>query len=224
MTALHLYYRSEPERNRWLPGDRLVRPIVRRIVRGPKRLGGVDRVFLNLCKGLELIGQPYSVNAPFRLIKSKDRVGVLGRGRYCLEGYNIDHPIVAGIGLMTHPSEWPTLLHDYPVVKYLQHSEWAAEVYRPYFGHAVELWPVGIDTAIWKPRPLQPKATDVLVYDKIMWDYESQQAAFRRPILEELDARGLTYEIVRYGEYQSVDYQAALARSKAMLFLCEHES
>lgn len=224
MKRLCLYYKDEPERDRWIPGDRFVRPLVRRMVRGPRRPGGVDRVFLNLCAGLDLIGQNYVVNPSFREIRSADNVGVLGRGRYCLDGYDLDHPIVAGIGLMTHPTEWPSLFDDYPVAKYLQHSEWAAAVYRPYFGNRCALWPVGIDTEKWRPSMVSKKTTDFLVYDKIMWNHEQQVVDFRNPILKDLEARNLTFEMIRYGSYETGQFQDALARCRGMIFLCEHES
>jgi hypothetical protein len=219
-----LYYKPEPESDRWIPGDRFIRPWVRRLVRGRSRPGGVDRVFLNLCRGLDLIGREYVVNIPFAKIKTSDNVGVLGRGRHCLKGYESDHPIVAGIGLMTHPSEWPSLCDDYPVAKYLQHSEWAAALYRPYYGTRCALWPVGIDTAKWRPTQVTNKWTDFLVYDKIMWDYERQTVDFMRPILSELEERNLSFEIIRYGSYNSTQFQEALARCRGMIFLCEHES
>src|SRR5689334_12938444 len=121
MNRICLYYRREPERNRWVPGDRFVRPLVRRIIRGRPRPGGIDKVFINLCLGLDRLGQHYEVNLPFEQLRDDDRVGVLGVGRYSLVGYDRPNPIVAGIGLMTHPSEWPSLLADYPVAFYLQH-------------------------------------------------------------------------------------------------------
>ena len=142
MNRLCLYYRPEPERDRWVPGDRFVRPIVRRLLRGQPRPGGLDKVFINLRLGLDRLGLPYIVNLPFRQLHPTDRVAVLGCGRHCLDGYRQPNPIVAGIGLMTHPSEWPTLCTDYPVVRYLQHSAWCDAVYRPYFSEHCAIWPV----------------------------------------------------------------------------------
>lgn len=221
---LCLYYRVESERDRWLSGDRFIRPIVRRMLRGKPRPGGVDKVFINLRLGLDKLGIKYEVNLPFHKLHAEDRVGILGRGRNCLRGYNRPNPIVAGIGLMTHPSEWPTLCKDYPVVKYLQHSEWANKVYKPYFGDRCAIWPVGIDTEKWAPSGDERKITDFLVYDKIMWDYETNVAELKLPILQLLKAKKLTFEVIRYGNYNSGAFRQALHRCRAMIFLCEHES
>jgi glycosyltransferase involved in cell wall biosynthesis len=224
MSRLCLYYRPEPERDRWLPGDRFLRPLVRRIVRGKPRPGGVDKVFVNLCLGLERLGIRYEVNLPFKKLRDEDRVGVLGRGRHCLDGYDRPNRIVAGIGLMTHPSEWPTLCEEFPVVSYLQHSEWANNVYKPYFGDRCTVWPVGIDTGSWRPFSDRSKQVDFLVYDKIRWDYEKGSVELKAPILAELKKRRLTFEIIRYGSYAPRDYELALQRCRGMIFLCEHES
>jgi hypothetical protein len=224
MSRLCLYYVPEPEIDRFLPGDRYIRPIIRRMIRGKPRPGGVGKVFINLCLGLDKLGVQYEVNLPFKQLQKSDRVGVLGRGCNCLNGYERDIPIVAGIGLMTHPSEWPTLCEDYPVVKYLQHSHWANELYKPYFGDRCTLWPVGIDTDVWKPSTSETKAIDFLIYNKVMWDYEQRCVDLLTPIRQYLNQRNLSFEELRYGAYTSQDYRNALSRCRAMIFLCEHES
>ena len=80
-----LYDRKLPEADRWFPGDRFVRPLARRLMRGRPVLSGLDKVFLNLCLGLDRLGVSYLVNIPFRELRSGDRIGVLGRGRYSLK-------------------------------------------------------------------------------------------------------------------------------------------
>ena len=223
MASLCLYYVREPERDRWMPGDRHWRPLLRRIVRGRPRPGGIDKVFLNLRAGLDRLGVSYVVNKPFSRLSPSDMVGVLGRGRHCLDGYTRDNPIVAGVALMTHPSEWPTLCEDYPVVRYLQHSEWAADVYRPWFGDRCMVWPVGIDTEAWRPAPDGGKDVDVLVYVKFLWDVEEKEQSMLAPILASLEKRGRRYRVLRYGQYQPDEYAAALAGARSMLFLSEQE-
>lgn len=224
MSRICLYYTSEPERDRFIPGDRHIRPIIRRLVRGKPRPGGVDKVFINLCLGLDKLKIHYQVNLPFSQLQRSDMVGVLGRGRHCLKGYDRSNPIVAGIGLMTHPSEWPTLCEDYPVVKYLQHSEWANEIYKPYFGDRCDLWAVGIDTEYWQPAPYIDKPIDFLIYNKVMWDYEQRETALLTPIRQQLSQQNLSFEELRYGHYSPGAYKEALSRCRAMIFLCEHES
>lgn len=224
MSRLCLYYLPEPERDRWLPGDRFIRPLARRLLRGPARPGGLDKVFLNLRLGLDRLGIDYEVNMPFRRLRPEDRVAVLGRGRHCLKGYAQPNAIVAGIGLMTHPSEWPTLCEDYPVVRYLQHSAWCDAVYRRYFGNRCAIWPVGIDTHHWQPAESGGKNVDFLLYDKIHWEREARESDLVAPIRKTLAQSRLTCETLRYGHYASEAFQTALARCRAMIFLSAHES
>lgn len=224
MNRLCLYYRKEPESNRWVPGDRIIRPAIRRVIRGAPRAGGVDKVFMNLCLGLDRLDIPYEVNLPFHKLRDDDAVGVLGRGRHCLKGYDRPNPIVAGVALMTHPSEWPTLCEDYPVVRYIQHSEWANNVYKPYFGERCAIWPVGIDTEKWAPRQENRKSVDFLIYDKVRWERERAEMEMIQPIRNELRSRGLTFEEIRYGSYSEDNLAEKLRRCCAMIFLCAHES
>jgi hypothetical protein len=224
MSTISLHYYPEPERNRWVPGDRWVRPVVRRMLRGPARPGGLDKVFINLRLGLDRLRIPYVVNVPYRRQQAGDLVGVLGRGRHCLDGYERVEPLVAGIGLMTHPSEWPTLLTDFPVACYLQHSAWTEAIYRPYFGDRCAIWPVGIDTVAWQPRASADKSIDFLLYDKIHWERESWNEKLVHPIMEMLARGGFSHSSLRYGQYQPGEYRAALARARAMICLSPHES
>jgi hypothetical protein len=191
---------------------------------GKSKVSGVEKVFINLCKSFNELNIKYTVNRPFKNIKPLEPVVVLGAGRYSLEGYAQPNPIIAGIGLMTYPSEWPGLFRDYPVAKYLQHSEWAKNIYTPYFGKDnCALWPAGIDTDKWAPTNL-PKKIDILIYNKIRWNIDEVNAALRKPILKKLEDAGLSYKEIVYGNYFERDYFLLLQQCRAMIFLCEHES
>jgi len=219
-----LYFRPLPEQDRWLPGDRFVRPIIRRIVRGKPRPGGIEKVFINLCLGLDRLGIAYEVNLPFRLLGKEDRVGVLGQGRHVLGGYDRPNPIVAGIGVMNHPSEWPSLCQDHPVVKYLQHCKWSNDMFIPYYGERCGIWPVGIDTEAWKPQATDSKTTDFLIYDKVHWNHDQYETSLLQPIRLELNRRGLSFAEIRYGFYKEEEFRNLLTHCRAMIFLCEHET
>jgi len=98
-------------------GDHWVRPLARRIIRGKPRLVGTDKVFRNFCLGVQ-----YFANLPFKELKTDDPVEGIGSWLLLAQGYDRPNPIAAGIALMGHPSEWPTLYVDYPVKRDLQHS------------------------------------------------------------------------------------------------------
>ena len=224
MKKIHLYFRTQPQRHRYIPGDQHLIRLIKQVL-GKNRTSGVKKVFLSLCKGFDLLGIDYDVNLPFKKIKAGEPVVVLGNGRYALKGYRQQNPVIAGIGLMTHPSEWPGLCTEYPVLKYLQHSDWANNVYVPYYGaDTCQTWPAGIDTDKWAPVKNADKKFDILVYNKVMWDKPQTNSNLRMPLLEKLQREGLSYTEITYGHYKEEEYHALLRQSRAMIFLCEHES
>jgi glycosyltransferase involved in cell wall biosynthesis len=88
----------------------------------------------------------------------------------------------------------------------------------------VAAWPVGIDTESWKPEPDAAKEFDFLIYDKVRWEHDRYEADLIHPIRDELQKRGLSSAEIRYGFYKEEDFAQLLQRSKAMIFLCEHET
>jgi glycosyltransferase involved in cell wall biosynthesis len=44
------------------------------------------------------------------------------------------------------------------------------------------------------------------------------------PLCEQLNQAGLSYQVIRYGQYRPEDYRDLLSRSRLMVFLCEHET
>jgi hypothetical protein len=223
MSRICLYFVNEPERDRWVRGDRLVRPLIRRVVRGPSQPGGIDKVFINLRLGLDRLGVPYEVNLPFNCLRDDDRVGVVGRCRLALQGYDRVNAIVGGSALMTHPSEWLTLCEDYPVVAYLQPCEWCNALYKPFYGDRCRIWPVGIDTYSWTPADQRKKQYDFLIYDKIRWQRDTLIPQLLDTIKLALVRKNMTFMEIRYGYYKEKQYKEALQNCRSMIFLCEHE-
>lgn len=224
MPVIQLYFRKQPLGYKYIPGDRYLINLFRKLI-GLKKISGIEKVFINLCKGLDQLNISYQINKPFNKIKLNEPVVVLGNGTYALEGYVQPNPIIAGIGLMTHPNQWPDLFEQYPVARYLQHSAWANAIYSRHFGaDKCAIWPAGIDTQKWKPNGNSKKKYDVLIYDKIMWDKENTGANLRSPIIRKLNELGLSFIEIAYGSYKETEYFNLLQQSKAMIFLCEHES
>lgn len=226
MSRLCIYFKEESPVDRWFPGDRLFRPLLRRIIKGKSRRDGVDKTFINLCLGLDQLNVPYHINLPYAELHPHDHVAVFGRGKTCLEGFKRSIPIVAGVGLMDHPSNWPDLCQKYPIKTLLQPSRWAADIYRKAFTPTpIGLWATGIQTDLWRPQPEVEKDIDVLIYDKIRWGRDEQAEHPRASFMEELvRSRDLISHTIRYGDYTPEDYLSLLSRSRSMAFLCEHES
>jgi hypothetical protein len=221
---LNLFY-SEPDEDRWLPFDRYPRRVVRRLVRGRPRPGGQTRVFLNLCAGLDRIGAPYRVN-DFRFARKHPQslACIIGKP-FLLDKVEWKNPILFGAAVYSHPVDDLQLLERLPVKLVLVPGPWMKEMCEPYWGSAVDFWPVGIDTDMWQPSSLpDAKTIDVLLYDKVMWEHYRYETELIEPILAFLRKAGRSYLEIRYGCYREEEFRSALSKCRSMIFLCEHET
>lgn len=223
MDALNLFY-QEPDGDRWVPGDRFPRRLVRRLWRGPSRPGGQMRVFLNLCAGLDRAGISYRAN-DYRHARAhpNELCCILGK-RHVLDAQAWPNPLMLGPCLHDHPVSDPELFARRRVRRILVPGEWMRRMCAPAWGERVFAWPVGIDTEFWQPDAKVGHDIDVLVYEKFLWDRANRERDFLAPIMTELKRRSWRVASIRYGSYRVDDYRAQLRRSRALLFLCEHET
>lgn len=224
MTLISLFY-EEPDPDRWLPGDRYPRRLLRRVARGPRRPGGQERVFLNLCAGLDHLGVPYTVNCYHQARREPALpVGIIGKS-HVLDRQPWRNPILFGASVMSHPLADPGLLTRLPTLRrILVPGEWMRRMCEPHWGGLVHSWPVGIDTATWTPAPAAEHDLDVLLYDKVRWEHDRYERDLIGPVRTHLAARGLRVAELRYGFYHEENFAALLRRCRAMIFLCEHET
>jgi glycosyltransferase involved in cell wall biosynthesis len=96
-------------------------------------------------------------------------------------------------------------------------------MWEPHLGPKVAAWPVGIDTDLWVPSGAS-KRFDFILYDKVRWHHDAFARSLLQPISDLLATRGLTYQVIRYGNYVEEDFRRSLAFCRAMIFLCEHET
>jgi hypothetical protein len=134
------------------------------------------------------------------------------------------NPVICGPGDYGFPDEAAELASQQRFRRFIQPSPWAARLYEGYCGAKMAVWPVGVDTGAWPDLSKSPKTLEVLIYDKIRWNYDEVADRLLGPITRHLDAAGLTNETIRYGHYYHADYLHALRRARAMIFLCEHET
>lgn len=207
-----------------MPLDRYPRRIVRRIVRGKPKIGGHRRVFLNLCAGLKRIGVPYRVNDYKYIQQHPEEVACIVGKPHVLNKIKWKNPILFGAAVFSHPCENPKLLNRLHINNVLVPGEWTRKMWEPHYGNKVLAWPVGIDTDKWTPIPVDSKNIDILLYDKVRWEHQLYQDKLIAPIQSCLEGQGLKIAVLRYGFYQEEEFHSLLKRSKAMVFLCEHET
>ena len=221
---LFLFY-EEPDLDRWVPGDRHLRRLIRRLVRGPARPGGVMRWYLNLRAGLDEIGAPYRVNDYRGLRRTPGAwAHVIGKS-HVVEKIPSGHPIIYGPGINDHPTD-NAFWHRADLRLIAIPCPWFKALYDRDLPVPLPttVWPAGIDTALWAPAAEPPARDVVLVYDKIRWRRDEYEPSLLNPIREALARAGMAVRYLRYGYYAEEDYQALLPRVGAMVFLCEHET
>ena len=220
---LDLYY-AEPDPDRWIPGDRYPRRLIRRLVRGAKQPSGQERVFLNLCKGLDQLGCTFTVN-DFRRLSAPDSLACIIGKPFLLQKCAPEKPILYGASIQSHPLQAGVpFLENYNVRRVLVPGEWSRQMFSPYWGNKVHAWPVGIDTDEWAPASNRAYGYDLLLYNKIRWQKAFFDQQLIEPIRIELRKRRISFREIRYGGYVEADFKRLLSSCRAMIFLCEHET
>jgi len=222
---MNIFY-EEPDPDRWMPFDRYPRRIIRRIVRGKRRIGGVMQVAINLMKGLDKLGAPYRFNDYKYIRKHPEEIACIIGKPDVLFLKKWPNPVIFGSGIYSHPIECPDLLKKYPNVKrVLVPGDWVCKMFEPDYGPKVLAWPTGIDTYQWSPEKIKgDKHFDFLIYDKVMWDRGRNMRELIEPLQRILDKRNISYQVITYGFYDHAELAEKLGNSRAVIFLCEHES
>lgn len=193
-----------------------------------ERQSGPLTVERNLLAGLGRIGEPYRLNPPVWAITSS--VGVLrsaaalrwaiaGKNRGCIQR------LVAGPNLVITPREDGGILTAPEIDWILTPSAWVSRMYEsicPALTGRIVEWAVGVDQDFWHPveQKASEEARDFLIYRKLQPDNMSVVEG----VIEELQRRNLSYEVVPYGGYAPSEYRSLLQASRAMVFLSESET
>jgi hypothetical protein len=225
MDVLNIFY-QEPDPDRWFKFDRYPRRLMRRLVRGKSRPGGVMMIALELMRGLDKINIKYRFN-DFKYAEKhpEELVCIIGKPQLLLNR-RWENPILFGAGVFSHPIDCPDLFDRYPnVQKILVAGEWMRRMFEPYYKSHVMAWPVGIDTDKWNSSiNSATPGIDFLIYEKILWNRPQHEENLIAGIKRHLSNQGFTYAVIKYGSYDHQTLLKTLAQSKAAIFLCEHET
>lgn len=177
---------------------------------------GPAKVFTNLVKGLDRIGYPYVINRDLNATKRlwiQDSISALYEMRRSKANK------VLGPNLFVLPREIPAGI-TFEGALYLQPSDWAKEVWERagFAGCPTVVWPVGIDTEVFKPLHTKKRDGHVLVYHKLRDPEQLQQ------IMSVLEKMRLPNKLMRYGEYDDGQYLEALQEASLVIWHGRHES
>ena len=222
-----LIFFEDVERDTFVRGDRHLRRPARRIVRALRtgqNVTGFGVAVAMLVRALERQGYRVVVNdRALARANPKYPVAITGYP-HILDGWDLPNPAVLGPGLLDHPGMRPALMTDPRFRWYLAHSDWVRDLFERAWPDRCFTWFAGIDAAEWPDLAGGPKEFDFLLYEKFLWDKDGQRRTLLAPIEAELARRGLRVAHLRYGRYTHESYRDLLARSSALLFLCEHET
>jgi len=183
---INIFY-EEPSIDRWFKYDRYPRKVIRRIIRGKDRPGGVMMIALGLMSGLDKLNIPYRFNDYKYLRNNPNALACVVGKPHVLKKIPLSNPILFGAGIFSHPTDDLFLLERHPnIVKILVPGNWMKDMFDPYYPNMIESWPVGIDTNHWSPN-FGLKKTKVLVYHKIRWEKDEINATLFGPILDYLE-------------------------------------
>ena len=203
---------------------RLLRPVRSRLLRRPG-VTGFEVWYRLLVRALERQDVDVRRN-DYRFARANPShpVGVLGYTSL-LEQWSLPNPAVLGPGFYDHPVLAPDLMDDPHYCRYIVTCNWMFAQFAPVYGQdRCTLWNAGIDTSQWPDLSGHAKSVDVLIYDKIRWDRSILVPELLDQLTDLLRRRNLTFEIIRYGQYDYAMFRTMLAKSRAMVFLCEHET
>lgn len=141
-----------------------------------------------------------------------------------LDRVELPNPVIFGPGDYGLPDAAAAIAAQPKFRKLIQPCDWAVDLYKATCGDKMVAWPVGLDTQRGGDVSELAKDTDVIIYDKIRWNRDTQVPRVLDRVLRHLDEQGRSHKVVRYGHYYHSEFVNALKRSRAMIFLCEHET
>lgn len=222
-----LLFYKEHETDRFVPGDRylkrLVRPLYDRLHHKQKVTGfGVS--FNMLYRGLTEAGYIVHRN-DYALARANPDypVGIVG-GPILLKDWPLSNPAILGPSIYDQPGQAPRLFEDGRFKRYVCLADWMYDLFETVYRGRCVKWYAGIDTHAWPDLSGEIKDLDFLIYDKVRWDHDHYQHSLIDPVLRDLDARGLTYELIRYRFHDHETFKSLLGRARGLLFLCENET
>jgi glycosyltransferase involved in cell wall biosynthesis len=221
---LNLFY-EEPDPDRWVPFDRYPRRVIRRLVRGPGRIGGTMRVFVNLCVGLDRLGVRYRINDYRHMRRTPHELACVVGKPHVLAKIPRETPILFGTAGYTHPLDDLDVMARHNIRCYLVPSLWVQELHETHWPAMTRVWPCGIDTELWSPDPSIAKSVDVVVYDKTNDKVGMERGqSLVSCVGAGLQARGLQFEVVKYGSYHEQDFRCLLRQCRSLIYLSAFES
>jgi len=178
---------------------------------------GPRKVVENVCKGFEIIGQPYVLN---RGITAYSWNWIHDSVEALLEIAVLGKPAVIGPNIAILPRDLPSCRPRLKDCIYLHPSQWAVDLWLQLGFTECKLlpWPAGIDLASFNITRKSVKSDHVMVY------FKEREPTLLDRVLEVLEESNLIPRLIVYGEYDEEQYKRALSECSFGIWLGSQES
>ena len=177
--------------------------------------GGPNKVFYNLCKGLDRIGVPYSINkSPSRHTLNLVHSSVDGLIEVSLNRI----PALVGPNLVVLPRDLPPYLKIGHTI-FLHPAQWCKDswLFLGYDRNPIEIWPVGID---WEDFQVRRDAS----VNKVLIYFKRRDPKLLQKAVDIVASFHMQPVVIEYGKYSEQDYKEALASCRFGIWIGTSES
>ncbi len=205
----------------------IARSAARRIYRAARRrqpYTGYYTALLNLIKSLKAQGLQVHLNDFAEARRDPAHPIALCGYRSVFAKVRLPNPAFAFHADFGYPDEVETVTAGVDVKLFALGCDWSSKLYEAHLGDRIRSLFIAIDTEAWPDLSDAEKTVDYLIYDKIRWRREQREPELLDALRDELDRLGRSHLTLRYGHHHLDAYRQALRRSRAMIFLCEHET
>ena len=180
--------------------------------RGPKK------VLDNLLKGLDLLEIEYVINQP---LVDYEYNWIQDSKVALIEATFLKKAVLLGPNLVELPDDIPKFRKQIPEKSiYLHPSKWTKQLWKAkgFEECPIEVWPVGIDTYLFKEIKRNREKVKCLVY------FKNRKKSELKYCIEVLNQSNIDYEIIQYGNYNESDFFKALNNCNFGIWIGSSES
>jgi hypothetical protein len=180
-------------------------------------VGGPNKVILNTIKGLEKIGYPFVINKDIRQFRYN---WIHDSMKGLIEVALNRIPAVVGPNLVVLPNDLPRFLPKLSNCIYLYPSQWCIDLWKEigFSDCPLVSWPAGIDTKEFDITQQITDRSDVMIY------FKKRNPVLLDQAVSTVIRMGLNPRIIRYGDYNEVQYKETLASSRFGIWIGLSES
>lgn len=194
-------------------------------LRGKQVMSGYYTWLHMLMEALDRDGRDVRLN-DFKAARARPEqpIGLVGYRTIFPKVASLPNPRVIGPGMYPSPLDNPTLFDEARNKIYITTCDWHEDMFRPAYGERLRKWFGGFDVSRFEDSKDLPKKIDVMIYDKIYHDRERNYARTIGTFIPYLEEKGLSYTVIRYGDYLYEDYIQKLKSCRSMAFFCHSET